>query len=216
EGNSYAWDCATGNGQVALSLANHFEEVFATDISSHQLALAPKRENITYACSRAENAHFPDNHFDLITVAQALHWFDREHFFQEVHRVSKPSGVLAIWGYGLPKINYKVDALLSEFCNQVLAEYWDFDRSTKPYQFSDKNGHFKEIPGQSKFVMEQMMSRSELTGYLYTWSAVKEYLRHNQDDPVQDLMERIGSIWGENQKVPTRFSIFLKLLKITK
>ncbi len=216
DGNACAWDCATGNGQVATALADHFEKVYATDISSHQLEMAPKRENISYEISRAEGTHYPDNHFDLITVGQALHWFDREHFFQEVNRVAKPSGVLAIWGYGLPRICPKVDTLLSEFCNQVLAEYWDFDRSTKPYQLSQESHFFMEIKGKSEFVIEQLMSKAELTGYLYTWSAVKEYLKHNQDDPVQDLMRRMEKVWKGNQQKLTRFSIFLKLRRINK
>ena len=32
-----AWDCGTGNGQVAIDLSRHFKEVFATDISVNQI-----------------------------------------------------------------------------------------------------------------------------------------------------------------------------------
>ena len=32
-GRRRAWDCATGNGQVAAVLARHFEHVAATDLS---------------------------------------------------------------------------------------------------------------------------------------------------------------------------------------
>lgn len=34
----FAWDCATGNGQAALGLAEHFSKVVATDISADQIS----------------------------------------------------------------------------------------------------------------------------------------------------------------------------------
>lgn len=67
------WDCATGNGQAAIALAPHFKQVIATDISEKQLSLAKRYENIQYQFAAAEHTNFPDNSFDLITVAQAYH-----------------------------------------------------------------------------------------------------------------------------------------------
>src|SRR5690606_23864417 len=103
-----AWDCGTGNGQVATFLSAYFDEVVASDISVRQLSNAPKIENVTYVkCAERLLSH-PDQFFDLITVAQAIHWFDFDKFFQEVKRVGKPDSLLAVWGYGLLKINVEV------------------------------------------------------------------------------------------------------------
>ncbi len=77
-----AWDCGTGNGQIAISLASSFMEVYATDISSNQLNNAPECKNIYYSQQAAEKTNFEPNTFDLITVAQAIHWFDFEKFYQ--------------------------------------------------------------------------------------------------------------------------------------
>src|SRR5680860_585604 len=68
-----AWDCGTGNGQVARELANFFDQVFASDISKEQIKNAPPNGKIIYLVQKAENTSFPDNTFDLITVAQAIH-----------------------------------------------------------------------------------------------------------------------------------------------
>ncbi|WP_291727473.1 class I SAM-dependent methyltransferase [Bernardetia sp.] len=73
EGKKIAWDCATGNGQVANILAQDFEKVYATDISQNQLKNAVQKENIVYSVEQAEKSSFEDNSFDLITVAQAIH-----------------------------------------------------------------------------------------------------------------------------------------------
>jgi len=78
------WDCGTGNGQVAIELAKYFEQVYATDISQQQLNQATSIPNITYKVERAESTSFPAQTFDLITVGQAMHWFDFEAFNKEV------------------------------------------------------------------------------------------------------------------------------------
>ena len=92
-----AWDCATGNGQSALPLSQYFEKVFASDISRKQLEQAPKKENIEYVVCSAEEAPFPDNSFDLITVSQAYHWLEWEKFHAEARRVGKANCVIVIW-----------------------------------------------------------------------------------------------------------------------
>src|SRR5882724_9935319 len=95
-----AWDCACGNGQATVALAERFEAVIATDASPQQLAAAPSHPNVTYRVARAEESGIESKSLDLVTVAQALHWFDLDSFYAEVQRVLKPSGVLAVWTYG--------------------------------------------------------------------------------------------------------------------
>src|SRR6185369_7699774 len=96
--HNFAWDCATGNGQAAVSLAKYFAHVEATDVSAEQIEHGLVHPNVHYSVSPAEHTPFHDQSFDLITVATAVHWFDQPQFFREVDRVLKPSGVLAIWG----------------------------------------------------------------------------------------------------------------------
>src|SRR5260370_8111401 len=43
-----AWDCATGSGQAAIGLAEHFEQVVATDASEAQLAAALPHPRVRY------------------------------------------------------------------------------------------------------------------------------------------------------------------------
>src|SRR6185503_9076126 len=103
ETREVAWDCGTGNGQVANELAKYFKQVYATDISEKQIQQAVKKDNIFYKVESAENTSFPANEFDLITVAQAIHWFSFDEFYNEVNRTIKPGGILAVIGYGLTK-----------------------------------------------------------------------------------------------------------------
>jgi hypothetical protein len=78
-----AWDCATGNGQAALGCATFFEQVAASDLSLEQARHGRPRPGIRYLAGSAEHAPFADGSFDLVMVAQALHWFDLGQFYAE-------------------------------------------------------------------------------------------------------------------------------------
>jgi len=107
QSNERAWDCATGNGQSALAVSKHFDEVIATDASKNQIDNAVEEMGIIYRVEKAEKTSIDNESVDLITVAQALHWFNIEEFSNEALRVLKAKGVLAVWAYGLVDKNLK-------------------------------------------------------------------------------------------------------------
>src|SRR5262245_28196126 len=83
-----AWDCGTGNGQVAVVLADRFDQVIATDIAAGPLEHAVQRKNVEYRQAPAERSSIPSGSVDLIVAGQAAHWFAHHGFFSEVNRVS--------------------------------------------------------------------------------------------------------------------------------
>ena len=99
-----AWDCGTGNGQAAVSLAQHFQRVLATDASAAQIAAATAHERVEYRLAPAEKSGLEPASVDLLIVAQALHWFDLERFYAEARRVLKPTGIVAVWCYGIVEL----------------------------------------------------------------------------------------------------------------
>ena len=171
-----AWDCATGNGQVAHFLANHFEKVFATDISQQQLDQAIRKENIIYSISPAEKTSFPDNQFDLITVGQALHWFDRDKFYDEVKRVGKPGSILAVWGYAFINIEPVIDEIIVKFYHDTVGPYWDPARKLVEEEYKSITFPFEEIPTPGFFISTHW-TLAHLAGYLESWSATQKYIK---------------------------------------
>lgn len=207
-GRACAWDCATGNGQAALRLAQAFDRVEATDISAKQLAKAPQADNVHYQVSRAEETPFADDSFDLITVAQAAHWFDYDRFYPEVRRVGKPGALLAMWGYGLGRVTPEIDAVVDHYYNETLGPYWDPERRhidagyrTIPFPLNDA--------GRWEGHIVLQWSRTHFMGMFETWSALQHYLRQNEDDPTEALDRRIRSIWKEDSTREIRFPLFL-------
>jgi len=122
------WDCATGNGQMARELAKSFDTVYATDISQKQLDNAFQAQNIVYSVAKAEETEFADDTFDLVTVAQAIHWFDFEKFYAEVNRVAKSGAILFVIGYSMPRFEGKIDEILQDFYWNITGPYWDAER----------------------------------------------------------------------------------------
>ena len=120
-----AWDCGTGNGQVANKLAEFFDHVYATDISPKQIGNAVVKPNIEYRIESAGKTSFSNDQFDLITVAQAIHWFDLDKFYKEVKRTLKPNGIIAVIGYWLIRFNPEINQVIDDLHDNILGDYWD-------------------------------------------------------------------------------------------
>jgi len=210
-----AWDCGTGNGQVAQVLAKSFKKVAATDISRQQIENAFMHERIEYSVQPAENTSFPDNSFDLITVAQAIHWFDFDAFYKEVIRTIRNKGVLAVIGYGLIQLSPSMDRVMAAFYRDVVGPYWDKER-----KYIDDN--YRTIP----FPFDETTSPSfenalewtfqHLIGYIGTWSAVKHYQKATGNHPVDLVYDDLKKAWGDSETCTGRLPILLRVAHIGK
>src|SRR5260370_18428197 len=69
-----AWDCATGSGQAAIGLAEHFEQVVATDASDAQLAAALPHPRVRYQRATAEPSGLSAGSVAPVTLAHTPHW----------------------------------------------------------------------------------------------------------------------------------------------
>ena len=210
-----AWDCGTGNGQVARQLARAFSTVYATDISQQQIDNAETQQNIEYSVQPAEHTSFPDNTFDLITVAQAIHWFDFDAFYKEARRTAKDQSILAVIGYNLVQITPAIDELINNFYTNVVGPYWDKERRFVDESYQTIPFPFQELktPGfKNKFEW----TPDHLIGYIGTWSAVKHYEKNNGKDPVDLIREPLLQAWGGDITKPVDFPILLRIARITK
>ena len=205
------WDCATGNGQALLPLARHFQEAFGTDISEAQLSHGEFLRNTSLHVCPAHQTPFRDDYFDLITVAQALHWFGNEEFFAEVNRVLKPGGTFAAWGYGLLSIDGEIDPLIREFYVDIVGPYWDPERRHIDNQYTDIPFPF-ELRETPHFEYRKQWTVDQLEGYLSSWSSVQHFIKDKGESPVGPFMERVREVWGTTKKT-VHFPIFLVMNK---
>ena len=210
-----AWDCATGNGQAAVLLADHFRRVLATDLSNEQLQHAKPHPRISYSQSPAEKTEFPDDTFDLVTVAQAYHWLDQPAFCKEARRVCKPGAVVAVWTYHLP---LAADEFISNhiwrFYKEVTGPYWDDARKDVDDQYRNVYFDFEEIPVDKAFAITSHWGIRDLEGYLNSWSATQQYIKTNNENPVDAFISELSKYWNDGRMMDFRSAIGLKMGRV--
>ena len=194
-----ALDVATGNGQAAVALASRFERVVATEPSRAQLAQAPAQPGVEYRCEAAEAISAADGSVDLLTVAQAAHWFDWPRFVDEAVRVLRPGGVLAFWTYGNCRVAPAIDRLVEEFSRDVIGHYWPRERRHVEEGYRDLVVPLPPLD-PPVFDMGADWDVQAMMGYLDTWSAVRRCRARTGRDPLAILAAPLADAWGEGRR----------------
>lgn len=197
--HTLAWDCATGNGQAAQALANYFDKVIATDASAQQIAQCPIHPGVAYQVASAEQAPLADASVDLITVAQALHWFDQSVFYRQAWRVLEADGVLAVWSYNLLSIAPPIDAIVNHYYHDIVGPYWPPERQLVEQGYAPLPAPFSELHTPA-FAMTSHWTLADLLGYLGTWSASVYYAKAKQRDPLSRIREALAQAWGDPEQ----------------
>lgn len=206
---SLAWDCGTGNGQAAVGLAAHFRQVIASDASREQVAEALPHARVTYYVAAAEDPPPAAQGADLVTVAQALHWFDHARFYPALQRVLKPGGVFAAWGYGLMQITPAVEAVVQDYYANIVGPYWPPDRRHIENAYRSLPFPPVEITVPT-FSMRADWSLEALLGYLDTWSATRRYLKERGHHPLEHVQTALARAWGGAPTHTVVWPLFLR------
>lgn len=212
-GTRLVWDCATGNGQAAVRLAERFTRVVATDPSDAMIAQAMPHPNVIYAVAKYESG-LADRSANLVTVAQALHWFDLDPFVREVRRVLVPGGVLAVWCYSRCSVEYGVDEIVDLFYRVTLGPFWSPER-----RFVEDGYRTLPLPLDEMvppvFEMIERWSLAEFTSYVRTWSAVNKFIKARGEEPVLAFEDALSSMWGDPaQERQVRFPVHCRIGEI--
>jgi len=214
ERRELAWDAATGNGQAALGLAEHFDRVVATDRSAEQIARGAPHPRVDYRVAASESSGLDDASVDLVTVAAALHWFDHAAFFEEVRRVVRPGGAFAAWSYHAGRVEAPFDEVFDRF-------YW---RLVKPYfaagaDHVDARYETIAMPGEPvpapAFAIEVEWSLDQLLDYVGSWSAVASYRAATGEDPADRIRGELERIFAEQgERLTVRMPLFLHFRRL--
>ncbi len=204
------WDCATGNGQAAVSLAQYFPHIIATDASEEQIRNAVAHNRISYRVAPAEHSGLPDSSVDLITVATAAHWFNHDAFYQEVHRVLKPGGVLALWTYHSTTIAPDIDAVVARYETGILDGYWAKEIRHVANRYTTLPFPFPLI--DTPVLQSQVLwTLEQLAGFFMSWSATQHYIALNRSNPLDLIMPALQSVWGDpSQKRDVAWNLAIK------
>ncbi len=204
------WDAGCGNGQASVALAAHFRHVIATDPSAAQIANALAHENVSYRVEPAEASTLADNSVDLVTVAQALHWFDHPRFYAEARRVARAGALLAAWTYALCSITAEVDAVVARLYDQIVGPYWPPERRHTEDGYASLPFPFAVIEAPA-FAMQEHWTLTQFCAYLRSWSATQRHIKAKGNDPVLLIEDVLAGVWGsDNQARNIRWPLSLR------
>src|ERR1700739_875412 len=209
-----AWDGGTGNGQSANGLSEFYDSIIATDPSEEQIKNAIPYKKIVYRVEKAEDNSLQTASADIITIANAMHWFNFDAFYKEVRRVLKPNGIIAAWAYGLPIISPEIDPIVKRFHDETLGTYWlepnrmvEKGYTTIPFPF--------EFFSTPKFRIEKLMNLADFIGYFNTWSATQRYISQHNINPTEELEKDLRKVWGDAElEKKLTWDLILKIGKV--
>lgn len=191
------WDAGCGNGQAAVALAAYFDHVTATDPSAAQIAQATPHPRVTYRVEAAERCTLAARSVDLVTVAQALHWFDLDAFHAQTRRVLKPGGVIAEWCYGLSRVTPAVDNVFAQLHDSTLRPYWPPERRHIETGYRTLAFPFAVLTPIPTFEMRSDWTLPQYLAYLRSWSASQRHLHASGRDAVDAATPDFTRAWGD-------------------
>jgi ubiquinone/menaquinone biosynthesis C-methylase UbiE len=208
------WDCGCGSGQASLALAGHFARVYATDVAPEQIAAARPHPRVKYSVAPAERSGLEALSVDLVTVAQALHWFDVEAFYAEARRVARPGGLLAVWNYPRPRlVDPQLDQVFLDFYGGAVGPYWPPERRHIEANYTTLPFPFEELP-HPEFALALNWSLEQLLGYVSSWSATARYRKSKGEDPVPMLRAALVKTWPAGGTVAINMPIGLRAARL--
>ncbi|MFC3551533.1 class I SAM-dependent methyltransferase [Lysobacter cavernae] len=207
------WEPGCGSGQATRGLAARFAHVHATDPSAQQLGphwAHAGGGNVSLAVEPAERTDLADASVQLVAVAQALHWFDRDRFFAQCERVLTPGGVLAAWGYPDFLAPEGMAGPVAAFRAQI-EPHWPPERAQVDARYAGYAWLFPALPAPALW-LEADWTLPHFLRYLASISASARCLTQTGDDPVARHAPALAAAWGDADDARRiQWPLFLRL-----
>ncbi|WP_033580999.1 class I SAM-dependent methyltransferase [Dickeya chrysanthemi] len=214
--NQKALDVGCGTGQLTRLLSAYFTSVTGVDPSEDQLQNAFAAPQITYVHSAAECLPAEFSRYNLITVAQAAHWFKLHDFYREVQRVASSQAVIALISYGVLSIEGDVGERFKKFYYEEIDHLWPPERKLVDSGYRELYFPFEELSAPT-FRIEVDWNMAALLGYISTWSAVRQAQQKEQEHIITRFATELGVIWGNPDSCRKMFwPINMRIGKIQK
>ncbi|WP_394140921.1 class I SAM-dependent methyltransferase [Cytobacillus oceanisediminis] len=211
EGKKIA-DIGSGTGALTRKLKLRKADVIGVDPSVEMLDEAvrinlARFEAIPYWHGTAEDTGLEPNHFDMVTVSRAWHWFNREAALKEMKRILKPMGKLIITDSGFLPGSMAVEAafeLLESHLGQNLKPAGSKAESRQringfPVEwFAEWQENRFELRDFYKLDYEVMFSTEEWVDRIMSLSYLAGAPAEKREDISSVLLKKLHTQFGAN------------------
>jgi ubiquinone/menaquinone biosynthesis C-methylase UbiE len=189
--------------------------VIATDASAAQISQAIADPRVEYRVARAEASGLADHSVDLVTVAQAAHWFDLDAFYEEVRRVAVRNAIVALWSYGYFVMSREIDAIIERFSEGKLQPFWPSESRVIRDHYRTLRFPLAEL-ASPRFSMQHAFTLPQLETYFRSWSGVQRFIESMHEDPVPAAIDELATVWGDpNSSRIAYFELYLRVGRIS-
>ena len=133
-------DIGSGTGLSTVLWQNIAAEVTGIEPNDDMRAVARqsiKSDNIVFQKGVSNNTQLPQDSADIVTISQAFHWMDIDSTLDEVYRILKPGGVLAVYDCDWPPC---IDWVVEE-------EYKALNQKSESISYAKENPAVKNDKG---------------------------------------------------------------------
>lgn len=211
-GKTMAVDLGCGSGQSTFQLCSYFNQTVGIDISKAQIECAQKRastllyEKVRFVHCPASELPFRNASVDLINCGAAWHWLDPSAVFPEINRVLKENGIVAVFGYGIPRV-----------CHKQCEEYLCFYFTNNMFWHETQHGNMKTILDslyrnvklpyslleRYDYVKKSTTTLEWIQGFIRSTGAYEAYCKlHPESTALQDILKTMRKILLEGKRLP--------------
>lgn len=185
-------DVGAGTGKLTRGLAAAGHRVVAVEPSDAMLEeLRAAVPGVTALPGTAEAIPLPDGAADVVTVAQAFHWFDFDPALGEIARVLRPGGTLAlVWNARDERVPWV--ARLSELIDSERLDELDLDEAVSG------SGLFRPLARRT-FEHGQRVDRDLLLDLV----ASRSYCATRAADERERVLDAVGALFDEEAEAGT-------------
>ncbi len=193
-----ALDVACGTGQSSLALKAICENVTGVDVSPEMLEFARQNPGIEFLESGAENLLFENSSFELLTVSNAFHWFDRPRFLNEAYRVLKPNAWLVVYFNAWDSKMLEKPGVLETWGNVHFERYPTPPRDNKPMTESEASSYGFRFDPIETYQNTVVFTLEQCVNYLSTQSNMIAKLEQgtlNLEDALNQIRTELEPIF---------------------
>jgi ubiquinone/menaquinone biosynthesis C-methylase UbiE len=217
-----AADLGAGTGRATLAMAERGWQATAVEPGGQMLDMLRVRAaeaglNVDMVQARAEETGLPTASFDLVTAAQAFHWFDKPLALSEMARILRPGGGVALfWNVR----DGTRSALVAEYHELLHAWFGDVDTGRYAQAGRAPGRHetqaaLTDAPAFGEVELEEVthelaMTADEFVGMAFTASYVQSLEPPHQGRfraDVETLLARHQLLHGEFS-IPYRIDLW--------